>query len=244
VIADFRSRDIAAGGQGAPLVPAFHQALFAKAGVCRAVVNIGGMSNISVLYGKEHVQGCDTGPGNVLLDAWIEARRGLPFDAEGAWAASGQVCPALLASLQSEPFFALPPPKSTGRDLFHMSWLQQHLAHYLAQYPALSEVDIQATLTALTAQTIADMLLRCSNAVETLYVCGGGANNTYLMALLAKALPNIRLTTTADLGVVPEHVEAMAFAWLARCHLLRQPGNLPVVTGAAGGRILGACYPA
>jgi anhydro-N-acetylmuramic acid kinase len=239
VIADFRSRDIAAGGQGAPLVPAFHQALFAQPGECRALVNIGGISNISMLHANGLVQGCDTGPGNVLLDAWIESERGQPYDANGAWAESGKIHSGLLNTLLNEPFLARPAPKSTGRDLFHRVWLEQQLA----QHPNLPSADVQATLTAFTAQSIADMLLRCSEDLQALYVCGGGAYNGYLMSLLALALPNIKLSTTASLGVAPDQVEALAFAWLARCHLLHQPGNLPAVTGASGVRILGAWYP-
>lgn len=239
VIADFRSRDIAAGGQGAPLVPKFHQAIFAKAGENRALVNIGGISNITLLHADGRVEGCDTGPGNVLLDGWIEQVHGLPFDRDGAWGASGRIDPALLATLLAEPFLARPMPKSTGRDLFHMAWLGQQLA----RHPGLAANDVQATLAALTARSIADMLLRNSRDLAALYVCGGGAWNGLLMRLLGEALPGVAIANSGALGVAPDQVEALAFAWLARCHVLRQPGNLPLVTGALGERILGACYP-
>jgi anhydro-N-acetylmuramic acid kinase len=253
VIADFRSRDIAAGGQGAPLVPKFHHAIFARAGENRALVNIGGISNISLLHLDGRVEGCDTGPGNVLLDGWIGQAQGLPFDRDGAWGASGQVHPGLLNTLLAEPYLARAAPKSTGRDLFHMDWLRQQLA----QHPNLPAADVQATLTAFTARSIADMLLRSSsgnssgnsssNSIssgwQALYVCGGGAYNGFLLRLLGDALPGVQIASSAELGVAPDQVEALAFAWLARCHVLRQSGNLPAVTGAAGERILGACYP-
>ncbi len=239
VIADFRSRDIAAGGQGAPLVPKFHQAMFAKAGENRALVNIGGISNITLLYADGRVEGCDTGPGNVLLDGWIEQERGLPFDRDGNWGASGRIDFALLSTLLAEPFLARPMPKSTGRDLFHMAWLRQQLA----RHPGLAANDVQATLSAFTARSIADMLRQSSSDLQALYVCGGGAWNGFLLRLLADALPGVSIADSGVLGVAPDQVEALAFAWLARCHVLRQAGNLPIVTGAAGERILGACYP-
>ena len=240
VIADFRSRDLAAGGQGAPLVPAFHQALFAKAGECRALVNIGGISNISVLHGDGRVEGCDTGPGNALLDDWIYLQRQRPYDAGGEWAASGHCHPALLAQLMAEPFLAQAIPKSTGRDLFHLDWLQRQVRHF----PGMSAVDVQATLCAFTAHSIAQMLLRCSTRLSALYVCGGGANNRHLCQLLAQALPGIAVDSTASLGIAPDQVEGLAFAWLAYRHVQANTGNLAQVTGAKGPRILGACYPA
>lgn len=240
VIADFRSRDVAAGGQGAPLVPAFHHAIFAVPGQTRALVNIGGISNISVLHADGRIDGCDTGPGNVLLDAWIERHHGQRFDQDGTWAASGQVHAALLATLLSEPFLALPLPKSTGRDLFHMTWLEQQLA----LHPGIAAQDVQATLSAFTATSIAHMLGRCAQDLQALYVCGGGAYNRHLLQQLAQALPGVDIASSAALGVAPDQVEALAFAWLARQHVLRLPANLPVVTGAKGLRILGACYPA
>ena len=240
VIADFRSRDVAAGGQGAPLVPAFHHAIFATPGQTRALVNIGGISNITVLHADGRIDGCDTGPGNVLLDAWIERHQGQRFDQDGAWAASGQIHAPLLSTLLREPFLALPLPKSTGRDLFHMTWLEQQLA----LHPGIAAQDVQATLSAFTAMSIAHMLGRCAQDVRALYVCGGGAYNRHLLQQLAQALPGVEIASSASLGVAPDQVEALAFAWLARQHVLRQTANLPVVTGAKGLRILGACYPA
>jgi anhydro-N-acetylmuramic acid kinase len=244
VIADFRSRDIAAGGQGAPLVPAFHEAMFSKADEIRVVANIGGISNISVLDASKPVVGFDTGPGNMLLDAWIMHNRGEAYDAAGAWAASGQVVPALLAELLAEPFLALPPPKSTGRDLFHMDWLRQKLA----PFPGIEAADIQATLAAFTATSLAAAIGIHASGAAAVYVCGGGAYNTHLMHLLQQALADRQhsasVYSTDALGVSPNHVEALAFAWLARRHVFRQPGNRPEVTGAAGARILGALYPA
>lgn len=242
VIADLRSRDIAAGGQGAPLVPAFHQAVFATPENTRVVVNIGGISNLSILEPDE-VIGFDTGPGNVLLDIWIGQQKGLPYDAGGGWADSGAVHDGLLQSLLAEPFLALPPPKSTGRDLFHMAWLQQRLAGF----DEVAAADVQATLAALTATTIAEAIHRHAPQASAVYACGGGVFNRCLMRLLAQALQRhgkvLPLDTTAAMGIPPMQVEALAFAWLARQFCERQPGNLPAVTGARGSRILGALYP-
>ena len=246
VVADFRSRDVAAGGQGAPLVPAYHQAVFGQAGQARVVVNIGGITNLSVLDGSEpaDVTGFDTGPGNLLMDAWIGRHRQLPYDADGAWAAAGSVDPGLLAELRREPFFALAPPKSTGRDLFGQAWLDA----LLATHAPLRPVDVQATLAALTATTLVDAIVRFAPEASKIFVCGGGAYNTHLMRMIAAALPGQghpgTVASTAVLGVSPDHVEALAFAWLAERFVQRQPGNLPAVTGAAGPRILGALYPA
>jgi anhydro-N-acetylmuramic acid kinase len=240
VIADFRSRDIAAGGQGAPLVPAFHAAQFGKAGVARVVVNIGGIGNISVLHGDGRVTGYDTGPGNVLMDGWITRHQGKEYDAGGAWAASGSVNQALLAVLLDEPYFRQPAPKSTGRDLFHAGWLDAKLAQCHGVAPA----DVQATLTALTAVTIARAIEMETCAVEAVYVCGGGAYNGTLLRDLAAALGGkATVESTAVLGVAPNRVEALAFAWLGYRFVEREPGNLPAVTGARGPRILGALYP-
>lgn len=245
VIADFRSRDIAAGGQGAPLVPAFHQAMFGQAGEIRVVANIGGISNISVLDGSGNagVTGFDTGPGNMLLDAWITRHRGLPFDADGAWAASGTVIAGLLQALLQEPYLAAPPPKSTGRDLFHLAWLDDKLQ----AFPTVAAADVQATLTAFTAHTLADAITRQASGAVAIYLCGGGAYNAQLVAQLAAALQargqSARVLSTEVLGVAPTQVEALAFAWLAQRFLQRQAGNLPAVTGARGLRVLGALYP-
>ncbi|MFL6658484.1 MAG: anhydro-N-acetylmuramic acid kinase [Massilia sp.] len=241
VIADFRSRDVAAGGQGAPLVPAFHQACFGLAGHTRVVVNIGGIANISVLYADGSTGGFDTGPGNVLMDGWVKRHLGQDYDADGAWAAGGQVDPVLLARMKSDPYFALPAPKSTGRDLFHMDWLDA----ILASMGALAPQDVQATLCALTAHTIADAIRTQGVNAEALYVCGGGAYNGALLAALAQAMgASTRVGSTAELGVAPNRVEALAFAWLGYCFQKRKAGNLPAVTGAKGPRILGALYPA
>ncbi len=239
VIADFRSRDIAAGGQGAPLVPAFHQAVFGLAGHTRVVVNIGGISNISILSADGSVSGFDTGPGNILMDAWIHRHQAKAYDVNGVWAATGSVNDALLAQLMSEPFFAMPAPKSTGRDLFNLAWLQSHLN----TYPALRPEDVQATLVALTTKTIADAIQRHTATCDAVYVCGGGAYNSQLMQSLQKQLA-LPVNSTDVLGISPSHVEALAFAWLAKQFCERLPGNLPAVTGAKGDRILGALYPA
>ncbi len=239
VIADFRSRDIAAGGQGAPLVPAFHQAVFGSATATRVVANIGGIANISVLHPGGGVLGYDTGPGNVLMDTWAALHLGQPCDLNGVWAASGRVDPALLAHLLAEPYFALPAPKSTGRDLFNPPWLHEKLA----AFGALAPVDVQATLTAFTARALADAIRRDAPEAEAVYVCGGGALNGCLMKMLQGELGK-PVRGTGALGIAPNHVEGIAFAWLAARFCERQAGNLPAVTGARGPRILGALYPA
>lgn len=239
VIADFRSRDIAAGGQGAPLVPAFHQACFGKAGQARVVANIGGISNISVLHGDGRVTGFDTGPGNVLMDAWIGRHLGCDYDADGAWAATGKEVPGLLACMLEEPYFALAAPKSTGRDLFHSGWLTTKLAAFAGAAPA----DVQCTLTKLTALTLACAIRQSGAMADSVYVCGGGAHNGTLLRELTIALQGVQVQSTAVLGVAPNQVEALAFAWLGYRFTQRQAGNLPAVTGARGERILGALYP-
>jgi len=237
IVADFRSRDVAAGGQGAPLVPAFHAALFGGSSH-RVVVNVGGIANLTDLPPTGDVRGFDTGPGNVLLDLWHARHRGTAYDRDGAWARTGRVDAALLTALLSEPYFAGLPPKSTGRDLFNAQWLAA-----LLDGRDLAPVDVQATLVALTARTVADAIAKhCAGAAEVL-VAGGGAKNAAVMEALAAALAPRRVTTTADHGVAVEHVEALAFAWLAREALAGRPGNLPAVTGARGLRVLGAIYP-
>jgi anhydro-N-acetylmuramic acid kinase len=243
VIADFRSRDVAAGGQGAPLVPAFHEARFGKRNQVRVVVNIGGIGNISVLHGDGRVSGYDTGPGNVLMDLWIARHLDQAYDADGAWAASGTVDDALLESLLDEPYFRQPPPKSTGRDLFHAQWLDAKLA----AHPGLAPSAVQATLTRLTAVSIAQAIREATrdSVPAAVYVCGGGAYNGVLLGEIAAALGGaVRVESTETLGVAPNRVEALAFAWLGYRFMRRQPGNLPAVTGAAGLRVLGALYPA
>ena len=243
VVADFRSRDVAAGGQGAPLVPAFHQGVFGRADASVAVLNLGGISNLSLLPpsgASLAVLGFDCGPGNALMDAWCLQHTGQPFDAGGAWAKSGQLIPALLASLLDEPYFSLPIPKSTGRDLFSLAWLAEKLQPFANERPQ----DIQNTLTELTVcACVAGMNSYGKNSKE-LIVCGGGAFNLHLLQRLQAELPWLCVSTSDSHGLPPLQVEAAAFAWLARQMLKRQPGNLPGVTGAAGLRVLGALYPA
>jgi len=245
VVADFRSRDVAAGGQGAPLVPPFHRAAFGHATEHRGVLNIGGISNVTLLLGAARAAdapliGFDCGPGNALMDAWCHQHTGAPFDDQGRWAAQGNVHPALLAALQDEAFFDKPPPKSTGRDLFNLPWLRQRLAGF----ESLAAHDVQATLTELTAWACAQALRWSTHSLELLVVCGGGALNDVLMRRLQAALPSTRVCSSAALGVAPTEVEALAFAWLAQQAIMRHTASVASVTGAQGARILGAVYPA
>lgn len=240
VVSDFRRRDVAAGGQGAPLVPAFHDALFASPTSVRAVLNIGGFSNLSLLAPEQAVHGFDCGPGNVLLDAWIHRHQGLVYDQDGQWAASGCVQMQLLQGLMSDPYFQTQGPKSTGRELFNVAWLDQHLQNQ----PAIAAADVQATLLELTALSITQALNAAQQNTEILLVCGGGAHNSTLMRRLAQLLPNSQVSPTDEHGVPADWVEAMAFAWLAHCCLEGIPANRPSVTGAKGLRVLGAIYPA
>jgi len=256
VVADFRSRDVAAGGQGAPLVPAFHADVFGRKDTTVQVLNIGGIANLSVLGADGSVLGFDCGPGNALMDFWCQQHTGQPFDAGGAWAASGQVFPTLLAQLMAEPYFAKAPPKSTGRDLFNLPWLAKHLVDFLNVQP----VDVQATLTEFTASA-------CSSCVSSyekrsvnvtandenttaitqsaaLIVCGGGALNAHLLQRLQAQLPTHHVASSAYWGLPPLEVEATAFAWLARRMVRRETGSLKSVTGACSARVLGALYPA
>jgi anhydro-N-acetylmuramic acid kinase len=237
VVCDFRSRDVAAGGQGAPLVPAFHAEIFGRAGEARAVLNLGGIANLTLL-GAARVTGFDCGPANVLLDAWAARHLGRAYDDGGRWAASGRVIEPLLQVLLAEPFFGLPPPKSTGRDLFDTVWLEQHLQG--SENPA----DVQATLAELSARSVAAALQRHAPRTARLLVCGGGAHNADLLRRLGALLPAALVESTAAHGLAPTLVEASAFAWLARAFVERRPGNRAEVTGAAGSRILGALYPA
>ncbi len=247
VVADFRSRDIAAGGQGAPLVPAFHQAVFGSTEATRAVVNIGGIANVSILRPDGTATGFDTGPGNMLMDAFIQQELRLPYDKDGEWARSGNAIGRLLDNMLDEPFFEKAPPKSTGRDLFHLGWLKRHLFQTDIDSSTAGE-HIQATLLALTATTIADAILTHAPDTDQVYLCGGGALNGYLTETIRRLLqvekPAMTLDSCEVLGIDPMQVESLAFAWLAHRFTIRKPGNLPAVTGAKGPRILGALYPA
>lgn len=236
-IADFRRRDIAASGEGAPLAPAFHAAVFSRPAENRAIINIGGISNVSLLKGTDLHAGFDTGPGNTLMDLWTLDRRGQPYDQGGNWAASGTVDCQLLETMLADPYYQLATPKSTGKELFNRHWLERHLANHTAQ-----DQDVQATLVELTALTIADGIAKTGVAIDSAYVCGGGAHNDYLMRRLQMSLGEITLADTGSLGIDPDWVEAAAFAWLAKRTLDHLPGNCPAVTGARGERILGGIY--
>ena len=236
-VCDFRRRDVAAGGHGAPLMPAFHAAMLGAAHEDRAVLNLGGIGNLTLLPAHGDVRGFDTGPANALLDAWCQRHLGQPYDAGGAFAASGQVDEGLLQRLLGDPWFALAPPKSTGREQFHLRWVDAQLAP--AAHPAAA---VQATLLELTAATVADALLAQQPATRQLLVCGGGVHNPLLLARLQARLPGVQVLSTQALGLDPDYVEAMGFAWLARQTLAGRPGNLPSVSGARGPRILGAIH--
>ena len=239
-VGDFRARDMAAGGEGAPLVPAFHQWFFRKAGCNRVIVNVGGIANLTWLPAADNdvVLGFDTGPGNTLLDQWISRERGEQYDRDGAWAASGQVNTDLLGRLLADEYFAKQPPKSTGREHFHLAWLQQHLT----ANPVPPPQDVQATLVELTALSVAQAMRLLPGKVEEIYVCGGGSHNRQLLARLRAQQPDIPIATTEALGLDPDWVEATAFAWLAHQTMSGLPGNLPSVTGAHRSVILGGIY--
>lgn len=239
VVADFRSRDVAAGGQGAPLVPAFHREVFGQIGSTVCVLNIGGISNLSVLHPDGGVMGFDCGPGNALMDHWCWRHTGQLFDTGGEWAAGGQVIAPLLDALMSEPYLRLGPPKSTGRDLFNANWL----ANRLAALPDPEPRDVQTTLLEFTALVCSADVHRHAPDCATLLVCGGGALNTALMHRLQSALPSVSVSSTAQRGLPPMQVEATAFAWLARKAMHRQTASLQSVTGTRGARVLGALYP-
>ena len=239
VVADFRRADVAAGGQGAPLLPALHAMLLARPGHTRVVLNLGGIANITVLGADGHVLGFDTGPANGLLDAWCLRQRGEPFDRDGAYAAAGRLDANLLDTLLADPYFALPPPKSTGREYFHLDWLSAH-----APLAALDPADVQATLLELTARSVALAIAQHAPDADEVLACGGGVHNTALMRRLSVLLAPRVLQGTSRYGIDPDFLEATAFAWLARQRLLGLPGNLPAVTGARGPRVLGAIYSA
>lgn len=241
VVADFRSRDVAAGGQGAPLVPAFHQGVFGQPGRTVAVLNLGGISNLSILRPDGAVLGFDCGPANALMDYWCQRHTGQPYDDGGRWARTGQPIPSLLTALMAEPFLAHQPPKSTGRDLFNPDWLAPHLA--ACAHDAQPQ-DVQATLAEFTAHACAQDLVRHAPHSELLIVCGGGALNDHLMKRLQALLPGVRVENSERHGLPPLQVEAAAFAWLARQCVQGATASLPSVTGARGARILGAIYPA
>ena len=236
-VADFRRRDIAAGGQGAPLAPAFHAAMLARDGIDRVVLNLGGIANISILDNAP-LRGFDTGPASCLLDAWAQEQLGEPFDRDGDFAARGKVDEALLSRLLAEPYFAAPPPKSTGREMFHLDWLRPHLRTSRA-----TPANVQSTLVELTARSIADAVRAHAPSAREVLVCGGGAHNPVLMRAIAVALAPVAVTSTATRGIDPDFVEATAFAWFARERLLgHAPGDVCNVTGARGARVLGGIY--
>lgn len=238
VVSDFRSRDIAAGGQGAPLVPAFHDHVLRSPNIHRAILNIGGIANLTDLAPHKDASGFDTGPGCLLLDAWIARHKNELYDKDGAWAASGKIIPALLQNLLADPFFAATPPKSTGRDLFNLAWLEKHLNGDEAAE------DVQATLLAFTGESIAAAVKNFCAGTAEIYVCGGGAHNKALLSHLQGALPHCNIQKTEVLGIAADWMEAIAFAWLAQQTMHLHPANLPAVTGAKHPCILGAIYPA
>lgn len=238
VVNDFRSRDIAAGGQGAPLVPAFHHKMLRHPDIHRVIVNIGGISNLTNLPPRQATSGFDCGPGNLLMDAWINLHQGQSYDKDGEWAASGIIIPALLQAFLDEPYMHASPPKSCGRDLFNLDWLEHHL--HGKEAPA----DVQATLLALTAHAISDAIVQYCPGAKEIYLCGGGAHNRTLVTYLNKALPNCHIQLTDQLGIEADWLEAIAFAWLAQQTLQSHSANLPEATGARHPCILGAIYQA
>ena len=243
VIADFRSRDLAAGGHGAPLVPAFHAQQFATDKNI-SVLNLGGIANLTLLPKEGEVKGFDCGPGNMLMDAWIAEQQGHAFDENGTWASQGKVNQALLSRMMTDSFFAKAPPKSTGRDDFHLEWLHKQIGS-----DNINAEDVQATLLQLTVDSALQALERYAPQTQTLVICGGGARNTALLDLFKSRAEDLfknslEIVTSDALGIDPQLVEGLAFAWLAWAHKEKRPANLPAVTGAKGPRILGACYPA
>ena len=239
-ITDFRQRDIAAGGQGAPLVPAFHHAVFSSKSPDCAIINIGGIANITVITPSRLI-GFDTGPGNTLLDIWVQHHQHKAFDEAGRWAKAGQCQPRLLTHYLTDPYFHQPIPKSTGREYFNLAWIEQGLSEFDTQYSA---VDVQATLLQLTAITIARAIKQYAINTKAIYLCGGGVHNTTLCKAISTELPEYNISMTAELGIDPDWVEGLAFAWLAYRHIEGLPGNIPSVTGATSSEVLGALYPA
>ena len=239
VVADFRRMDMAVGGQGAPLAPAFHQFLFRDDKQDRAILNIGGIANLTLLPANpdQPVTGFDSGPGNCLLNEWIQINQQQPFDKDGRWAQQGNVDHKVLQDLLQDPYFSKPLPKSTGREYFHLSWLQQN-----ADIHSMKPEDVQATLTALTVNSIVNALQQCSTQTRQVYVCGGGAYNKFMISLLKEKLGSIQLAATSELGLDPDWVEACAFAWLAQQRILQTPANIPSVTGARKQVLLGTIY--
>ncbi len=237
-VADFRRRDLAAGGEGAPLAPAFHASALARSGVNRAIVNIGGIANATVLTGDELQMGFDTGPGNTLLDHWVSRHRGDAYDHDGAWSAGGQANPALLEQLLRHPYFLQEGPRSTGKEAFNLAWLDSNLE----EFTDITAQDVQATLVELTSSTIARAVKSCPFEVAEVYVCGGGSHNAHLMQRLTLHMAPATVASTAALGMDPDWVEAATFAWLASQTLNGLAGNSQRVTGAAGGRVLGGVY--
>lgn len=238
VVSDFRNRDIAAGGQGAPLVPAFHDMVSRHPNINRVILNIGGIANLTDLSPNKSTIGFDSGPGNLLMDAWIARHQDKPYDKDGAWAAGGKIIPSLLQKMLNEPYFVASPPKSTGRDLFNLAWLESQLNG--GETPQ----DVQATLLALTGDSIAASVNRFCARTREIFVCGGGAHNKALISHLQRALPQCRIQKTEVLGIDADWMEAMAFAWLAQQTMHLRPANLPAVTGAKHPCVLGAIYPA
>ncbi|AFC84548.1 anhydro-N-acetylmuramic acid kinase [Frateuria aurantia] len=237
VVADFRRADVAAGGQGAPLLPILHARLLGRSGCTTVVANLGGIANITIIHADGRVQGFDTGPANGLLDAWFHRHHPGHYDHDGLFAASGRVRQDLLQDMLQDPYFAAPPPKSTGREYFQLAWLERHTL------TGCSAEDIQASLLELTARSLGDAIRAHAPAAEQVWLCGGGIHNPLLVQRIAACLPGISVDTTAAAGIDPDYIEAIAFAWLARQRLLGRPGNLPQVTGARGLRQLGAIYP-
>lgn len=237
VVADFRTRDLVNGGQGAPFAPLYHQELFHKVGKNVAIVNIGGIANVTFIISGQPALGWDVGPGNCLMDAWIQEHHNKSYDADGLWASQGMVINPLLDQLLADPFFGLPSPKSIGKEYYSLSWLKPHLKK---EY---KPEDVQTTLTALTAHAVSTAIKGKKDKIEELYLCGGGTHNTYLRQLLTDLLPGTRLQSVNDIGVSPDYLEAMMFAWLASQTISHKPVNLSAITGSREPAILGAIYP-